>query len=77
MQLDVVNKENLKVGSVELNDEVFGGRINGDLIVGGPIAVRILRPIAGPARRGPDCGSARDLSRVLHLGSDIQGRFVL
>src|SRR5438874_122345 len=32
MQLDVVNKENLKVGSVELNDEVFGGRINADLL---------------------------------------------
>ncbi|PYR39838.1 MAG: 50S ribosomal protein L4 [Acidobacteria bacterium] len=32
MQLDVVNKENLKVGSVELNDEVFGGRINADLM---------------------------------------------
>ena len=32
MQLDVINKENLKVGSVELNDEVFGGRINADLM---------------------------------------------
>ena len=32
MQLDVVNKENLKVGSVELNDEVFGGRVKTDLI---------------------------------------------
>jgi len=32
MQLDVVNKENLKVGSLELRDEVFGGRINADLM---------------------------------------------
>src|SRR5690349_13415763 len=32
MQLDVVNKENLKVGSLELRDEVFGGRINADLL---------------------------------------------
>ena len=32
MQLDVVNKENLKVGSLELNDEVFGGRINTDVM---------------------------------------------
>jgi len=31
MQLDVVNNENKKVGTVEVNDEVFGGRINGDL----------------------------------------------
>jgi len=32
MQLDVVNDNNEKVGSVELRDEVFGGRINGGLI---------------------------------------------
>jgi large subunit ribosomal protein L4 len=32
MQLDVVNSENKKVGTVDVNDEVFGGRINGDLI---------------------------------------------
>jgi len=32
MQLDVVNNENRKVGSVEVNDDVFGGRINGDLM---------------------------------------------
>src|SRR5438874_2998784 len=32
MQLDVINKENLKVGTVELNDDVFGGRINADLL---------------------------------------------
>ena len=32
MQLDVVNHENQKVGSVDVNDEVFGGRINGDLM---------------------------------------------
>src|SRR5437762_12559830 len=32
MQLDVVNKEHLAVGCVGLNDEVFGGRINADLM---------------------------------------------
>jgi large subunit ribosomal protein L4 len=32
MQLDVVNGENKKVGSVDLSDEVFGARINGGLI---------------------------------------------
>jgi len=32
MQLDVVNNDNQKVGTVEVNDEVFGGRINGDLM---------------------------------------------
>src|SRR6516165_3377322 len=32
MQLDVVNNENKKVGSVDVNDEVFGGRVNGGLI---------------------------------------------
>src|SRR4029077_11725421 len=32
MQLDVVNGENKKVGTVDVNDEVFGGRVNGDLM---------------------------------------------
>jgi large subunit ribosomal protein L4 len=32
MQLDVVNNSNEKVGSVELRDEVFGGRVNGHLL---------------------------------------------
>jgi large subunit ribosomal protein L4 len=32
MQLDIVNKENEKTGSVELRDEVFGGRVNTDLM---------------------------------------------
>ena len=32
MQIDVVNANNEKIGSVELNDEVFGGRIKTDLI---------------------------------------------
>ena len=32
MQFDVVNNENKKVGSVDVSDEVFGGRVNGDLI---------------------------------------------
>ena len=32
MELDVVNGENKKVGSVDLRDEVFGGRVNTDLM---------------------------------------------
>jgi large subunit ribosomal protein L4 len=32
MKLDVVNNANQKVGSVEVSDEVFGGRVNTDLI---------------------------------------------
>src|SRR5438270_864485 len=32
MQLDVVNNENKKVGSVDVKDDVFGGRVNGDLM---------------------------------------------
>jgi large subunit ribosomal protein L4 len=32
MQFDVVNSENQKVGSVDVRDEVFGGRVNTELI---------------------------------------------
>lgn len=32
MTIDVVNNSNQKVGAVELRDEVFGGRVNTDLI---------------------------------------------
>jgi large subunit ribosomal protein L4 len=32
MQFDVVNVENKKVGTVDVSDEVFGGRVNNDLI---------------------------------------------
>jgi len=32
MQLDVVNSENQKVGSVDIRDDVFGGWINGGLM---------------------------------------------
>ena len=32
MQLDVVNSQNEKVDAVDLRDEVFGGRVNTDLI---------------------------------------------
>jgi large subunit ribosomal protein L4 len=32
MQLDVVNSQNAKVGSVTVSDDVFGGRVNADLI---------------------------------------------
>ena len=32
MNVDVVNSENQKVGSLELKDEVFGGRVNGSVL---------------------------------------------
>jgi len=32
MQLDVVNNENKKIGSVDVKDDVFGGRVNADLM---------------------------------------------
>ena len=32
MTLDVVNNQNQKIGTVEVNDEVFGGRVKVDLI---------------------------------------------
>src|SRR6266550_8156588 len=32
MKLDVVNSDNKKVGSLELSDEIFGGRVNGAVI---------------------------------------------
>ena len=32
MKVDVVNSENKKVGSLELKDEVFAGRVNGAII---------------------------------------------
>src|SRR3970040_2457472 len=32
MTLDIVNSENEKVGALELNETVFGGRVNTDLI---------------------------------------------
>src|SRR6266498_1242115 len=32
MQIDVVNADNKKVGSVDLSDELFGGRVKVDLI---------------------------------------------
>jgi large subunit ribosomal protein L4 len=32
MQLDVVNSENEKVGAIEVKDDVFGGRVNTDVM---------------------------------------------
>ena len=32
MQLDVVNNENQKIGSVDVSDAVFGGRVNRDVM---------------------------------------------
>ena len=32
MQLDVVDRENNKVGTVDVNEAVFGGRVNGHVM---------------------------------------------
>ena len=32
MQLDVVNSENQKIGALDVRDDVFGGRVNTDLM---------------------------------------------
>jgi large subunit ribosomal protein L4 len=32
MKIDVVNRENAKVGSVDVSDDLFGGRVNKDLM---------------------------------------------
>jgi large subunit ribosomal protein L4 len=32
MQLDVINKNNEKVGAVDVREDVFGGRVNADLV---------------------------------------------
>src|SRR3954469_5378269 len=32
MQLDVVNGDNKKIGAMDVRDDVFGGRVNADLI---------------------------------------------
>ena len=32
MKLDIVNGQNEKIGALELNDELFGGRVKNDLI---------------------------------------------
>src|SRR3954471_16775882 len=32
MQLDIVNSENQKIGAFDVRDDVFGGRVNTDLI---------------------------------------------
>jgi large subunit ribosomal protein L4 len=32
MQLDVVNNQNQKIGSVDVSDDVFGGRVNADVM---------------------------------------------
>ena len=32
MTLDIVNNENKKIGSVDVSDDVFGGRVNADLM---------------------------------------------
>ena len=45
MQLDVVNKENEKVGSVDVSDDLFGGRVN-EHVMWRSAAGRIRRKIA-------------------------------
>jgi large subunit ribosomal protein L4 len=32
MQLDIVNRDNQKVGAIDVRDDVFGGRVNGGLM---------------------------------------------
>jgi len=33
MKIDVVNAENKKVGSLDLNDDVFGGRVKTSILI--------------------------------------------
>ena len=53
MTLDVVNSENKKVGSLDLRDEVFGGRIKTDLIHESVVAANAA------ARRGTHATKTR------------------
>jgi len=55
MTLDVVNQQNEKVGSVEVRDEVFGGRVKVDLI-----HASVVRSNAA-ARRGTHATKTRGL----------------
>jgi large subunit ribosomal protein L4 len=59
MQLDVVNSDNQKVGSVDVRDEVFGGRVNTDLIW-----ASVVRANAGERR-----GTHATKNRALVSGS--------
>jgi large subunit ribosomal protein L4 len=59
MQLDVVNSENQKVGAVDVNDAVFGGRVNRDLIW-----ASVVRANAGERR-----GTHATKNRALVSGS--------
>jgi large subunit ribosomal protein L4 len=55
MTLDIVNAQNEKVGSLELRDEVFGGRVKGDVIW-----QSVIRDNAA-ARRGTHATKTRGL----------------
>jgi large subunit ribosomal protein L4 len=55
MTLDVVNQQNEKVGSVDLRDEVFGGRVKADLI-----HASVIRANAA-ARRGTHATKSRGM----------------
>ena len=59
MQFDVVNSENQKVGSVDVRDEVFGGRVNTELIW-----ASVVRENAGKRR-----GTHATKNRALVSGS--------
>ena len=56
MKIDVVNAENKKVGSVDLNDEVFGGRVKADLIHESVVRANAAerRGTLGPIRHSDD-----------------------
>ncbi len=53
MQIDVVNQQNEKIGSVDLSDEIFGGRVKTDLI-----HASVIRANAA-ARRGTHATKTR------------------
>jgi large subunit ribosomal protein L4 len=55
MTIDVVNAENQKVGSLELKDEVFGGRVKTDLIHESVVAANAAR------RRGTHATKTRSM----------------
>ena len=47
MTVDIVNQQNEKVGSVDLRDEVFGGRVKTDLIHASVVRSNATRVASG------------------------------
>ena len=66
MQIDVVNVQNEKVGSLDLRDEVFGGRVKTDLIHESVVHANAA------ARRGTHALENRLMSEV-HAVEDADG----